>query len=149
MNITSTANQVRAMTAGLAAAAWIASSAALLANPAIEASADSLVHWKYDLSADDNALLDSIEKGCFQYFWKEVGSPAKLAKDKTTDTVCSIAAVGFQLSSLPVGVERGWITRPEGEQRAITVLKSLVERRDNKKFGIYLHFLDERTGGLP
>ncbi len=29
------------------------------------------------------------------------------------------------------------------------ILRSLVERPDNKKFGIYLHFLDERSGGLP
>jgi hypothetical protein len=60
-----------------------------------------------------------------------------------------VAAVGFQLSSLPIGVERGWITRAEGEQRALTVLRSLVERADNKKFGIYLHFIDSGTGGLP
>jgi hypothetical protein len=29
------------------------------------------------------------------------------------------------------------------------VLRSLVERKDNKKFGIYLHFIDSDTGGLP
>jgi hypothetical protein len=28
-------------------------------------------------------------------------------------------------------------------------LRSLVERKDNKKFGIYLHFIDSGTGGLP
>jgi hypothetical protein len=126
---------------------------ALAAPPAaaekIEAHADSLAAWDYNFSAEDNLLLDAVQKGCFQYLWKEVGEPAKLAKDKTSDTICSIAAVGFQLSSLPIGVERGWITKAEGEERALTVLKSLVERTDNKKFGIYLHFLDERTGGLP
>ena len=77
----------------------------------------------YDFSAEDEACSDEIQHGCFQYFWKEVGEPAKLAKDKTSDTICSIAAVGFQLSSLPIGVERGWITREEGEQRAVTVLQ--------------------------
>ncbi len=118
-------------------------------NIAIEATADSLAARKHDFSDADEALLDEIQRGCFQYFWKEVGEPAKLAKDKTSDTVCSVAAVGFQLSSLPIGVERKWITRDEGAQRAATVLKALVERHDNKKFGIYLHFLDERTGGLP
>jgi hypothetical protein len=115
----------------------------------IEATAESLAAWDQKLSAEDEALLDKIQRGCFEYFWKEVGEPAKLAKDKTSDTICSIAAVGFQLSSLPIGVERGWITRAEGEQRALTVLRSLTERADNKKFGIYLHFIDERHGGLP
>lgn len=115
----------------------------------IVASPESLAAWQYNFSADDEALLDEIQKGCFQYFWKEVGTGACLAKDKTSDTVCSIAAVGFQLAALPIGVERGWITRSEGRARALTVLRALTGRDDNKKFGFYLHFLDERTGGQP
>jgi hypothetical protein len=122
---------------------------AIGAEPKIEASTASLAAWRYHFSTEDEALLDQIQRGCFQYLWKEVGSPAKLAKDKTSDTICSTAAVGFQLSSLPIGVERGWITRSEGQQRALTVLRSLVQRNDNKKFGIYLHFIDSDTGGLP
>jgi hypothetical protein len=117
--------------------------------PAIEASAESRAAWNYELSAADQALLEQVQRGCFQYFWREVGTPAMLAKDKTSDTVCSIAAVGFQLSSLPIAVERGWVSRADGQQRALTVLRSLVDRQDNKKFGIYFHYLDERTGGLP
>src|SRR5262245_36746766 len=76
-----------------------------IAEPAIAPNADSLAAWNYKLSADDEALLDAIQRGCFQYFWKEVGRPAMLAKDKTSDTICSVAAVGFQLSSVPIGVE--------------------------------------------
>jgi hypothetical protein len=118
-------------------------------EPPIVASPDSLAAWDYKLTADDEALLDKIERGCFQYFWKEVGHPALLARDKSSDTICSTAAVGFQLSSLPIGVQRGWITRVEGEQRALTILHALVDRQDNKKYGIYFHFIDEDTGGLP
>ena len=29
------------------------------------------------------------------------------------------------------------------------MLRALTERQDNKKYGIYLHFLDENTGGQP
>ncbi len=115
----------------------------------IVASPESLAARQYKFSDADKKLLDQIQRGCFQYFWKEVGSPAMLAKDKTSDTICSVAAVGFQLSSLPIGVERGWITKAEGEERALTVLRSLIKRTDNKKFGIYLHFIDSGTGGLP
>jgi hypothetical protein len=115
----------------------------------IVATPESLDAWRYKFSPADEALLDEIQRGCFQYFWNEVGSGACLAKDKTSDTVCSIAAVGFQLSALPIGVERGWITREQGRERALTVLRALTRRDDNKKDGIYLHFLDERTGGQP
>lgn len=116
---------------------------------AIEASPESLAAWEVKPAAADEKLLDEIQRGCFQYLWNEVGEPSKLAKDKTSDTICSVAAVGFQLSSLPIGVERGWITRDEAEERAITVLKTLIERDDNKKHGIYLHYVDERHGGHP
>ncbi|MFO0791590.1 MAG: glucoamylase family protein [Pirellulales bacterium] len=119
------------------------------ADEPIAASNDSLASWAHTFSAADETLLNEIQKGCFQYFWKEVGSPALLAKDKTSDVVCSTAAVGFQLSSLPIGVERGWVTREAAAARAKTVLKSLLEREDNKKFGIYLHFINADTGGLP
>jgi len=115
----------------------------------IVASPESLAAWRYEFSPADEELLDEIQRGCFNYFWREVGSPACLAKDKTSDTVCSVAAVGFQLSSLPIGVERGWITREEGHTRALTALRALTARKDNKKFGIYLHFVDENTGGQP
>src|SRR5215211_6066103 len=108
----------------------------------IEPSAESRSAWRYNFSEADVSLLDEIQRGCFKYFWNEVGRPAMLAKDKASDSICSIAAVGFQLSSLPIGVKRGWITRAEGEERAITVLRALLGRTDNKKFGIYLHYLD-------
>src|SRR4051812_25253901 len=119
------------------------------AESRIVASSASLAAWQYHFSPDDAALLDKIQRGCFEYFWNEVGNPAKLAKDKTSDTICSTAAVGLQLSSIPIGVERGWISLADGQQRALTVLRSLVGRTDNKKFGIYLHFVDSGTGGLP
>lgn len=102
----------------------------------------------YRFTAADEKLLDEIQRGCFDYFWKEVGEPAKLAKDRKLAPVSSIAAVGFQLAALPIGVERGWISRQQGEERAITVLRALLERTDNKRHGIYLHFPDHNTGGM-
>src|SRR6478609_10765271 len=130
----------------LLASAWAEGPSA---EAPIRASGASVAAWNYRFSPEDEAFLNEIEHGCFQYLWKEVGSPAKLAKDKTSDTICSTAAVGFQLSSLPIGIKRGWITQAEGEERALTVLRALVERKDNKKFGIYFHFIDSDTGGLP
>lgn len=114
----------------------------------IRASEPGKTPGKYPFSASDEKLLDEIQYGCFQYFWKEVGQPAQLAKDRLLAPVSSIAAVGFQLAALPIGVERGWITRVEGEQRAATVLRALVERADNKRHGMYLHFPDHNTGGM-
>ena len=103
---------------------------------------------QYALTDADQTLLNEIEYGCFRFFWDEVGTPAGLVRDRKLAPVSSIAAIGFQLSSLPVGVERGWITREAGATRATTVLKALIHRDDNKKFGVYLHYPDLNTGGL-
>lgn len=101
----------------------------------------------YRFTSEDEAQLDEIQRACFEYFWREVGTPACLAKDRKKGPVASIAAVGFQLSALPIGVERKWITRAEGEQRALTVLRALTARSDNKRWGMYMHFPDQNTAG--
>ncbi|MHC4089178.1 MAG: hypothetical protein ACYSVY_02685, partial [Planctomycetota bacterium] len=107
---------------------------------------DQAVPPSFQWSAADDALLDEVQRACFLYFWQEVGA-AGLVKDRKKAPVSSIAAVGFQLSALPIGVERGWISREQGQRRATDVLRTLIERKDNKKFGLYYHFLDYDTGG--
>lgn len=99
-------------------------------------------------SADEERLLDAVQRGCFDYFWREVLPPAYVARDRFKAPVSSVAAVGFQLSALPIGVERGWITRAEGEARALAVLDALLGRADNRRFGVYLHYVDRQTAGL-
>jgi len=103
---------------------------------------------KAQFNPEQEELLNEIQHGCFLFFWKDVGNPSGLAKDRHKGPVSSVAAVGFQLSSLPIGVERGWITREEGERRARQVLKCLLDRTDNKRAGVYLHYVDLDTGGL-
>ena len=98
-------------------------------------------------SVADESLLDEVQHAAFNYFWNEVGSEAKLAKDRLHAPVASIASVGFQLAALPIGVQRGWISADQGRRRALTVLRSLIERRDNKYRGMYLHFPDHNTAG--
>lgn len=104
---------------------------------------------EYDFTREDKELLTEIQRGCFEFLWKEVGHPVPLVKDRlTNDKVSSLAGVGFQLSALPIGVERAWITKQQGYTRAKTILQAIVDRLDNKKHGIYLHFVDLSTGGM-
>lgn len=102
----------------------------------------------YSFTRIDERLLDEIQRGCFQFLWKEVGAKSGLVKDRRLADVCSVAGVGFQLSSLPVGIERGWITRQQGEARAMSILQTLMAGVDNRKFGVFLHFVDLETGGI-
>lgn len=117
--------------------------------PNIVRSDDTTAALSFGFSEVQQQLLEEIQHGCFQFLWKEVGSPTPLVKDRLTDDrVSSLAGVGFQLSALPIGVERGWITRQQGQQRAEAILNAIVPRTDNKKFGIYLHYVDPNTGGM-
>lgn len=125
------------------AASWAQAS-----RPAVLPSEESRRAALYRFSDEDERLLDQIQRGCFNYFWQEVGSPALLVKDRLKAPCASIAAVGFQLSSLPIGVERGWCSRDDARRRAETILRSLIERDDNKYRGMYAHFPDHHTAGV-
>jgi hypothetical protein len=103
---------------------------------------------EYRFSAEDERLLEEIQRGCFQYLWNEVHPASGLVRDRRYAAVCSVAGVGFQLSSLPIGVERGWITRQQGQDRALSVLRTLSGRDDVRKFGVFLHFVDLESGGV-
>ncbi len=102
----------------------------------------------YEFSESDEQLLDQIQHGCFNYLWNEVGVPARLAKDRRFTPVASMAGVGFQLASLPIGVERGWITREQGEERALTILRSLRDAPTNRRHGVFLHFVNPDNGNI-
>jgi len=68
----------------------------------------------------DNALLDSVQKRTFKYFW-DYGHPVSgLARDKTNTSElddCSIGGTGFGILCIPVAANRNFITRAEGLAR--------------------------------
>ncbi len=136
----------------LLSVAWIglggAAGPAQPVSEAIVAGPDGDRVLQYRFCPADEALLDEVQYACFRYFWDQVGRPAELVKDRLKAPVSSIAAVGFQLAALPIGVERGWISHADGQRRAQTVLRSLLARDDNSRFGVYIHFPDMDTAGL-
>jgi hypothetical protein len=103
---------------------------------------------EYDFSREDETFLETIQHGCFQYLWHEVHPTSYLVQDRREAPVCSIAGVGYQLAALPIAVERGWITREQAVVRAERILTVLTARDDNRKFGVFLHFMDLRTAGI-
>ena len=98
-------------------------------------------------------ILDLEAKGCFDFFWNEVcteGEGYGLIKDNTSKfeshvNIASVASVGFGLSAIIIGVERGWITYKEGEERALGTLKTLYNNVGQVS-GFFNHFVDMRNG---
>ncbi len=80
--------------------------------------------------AQDERLLDLVERRTFDYFW-ELTNPANgLVPDRwPTPSFSSVAAVGFGLTAYPVGVERGYVTREAARERVRATLRFLAPRR--------------------
>ena len=69
-------------------------------------------------------MLEKIQRCAFAYFLHETNRANGLVLDKTcADWPASIAAVGLALTTYPVGVERGFISRAEAAERTLTTLR--------------------------
>jgi hypothetical protein len=97
--------------------------------------------------------LDQLQRAAFNYFLQTVNPANGLIADTSREnSPCSIGVVGFALSTYPVAVERGWMTRAEAIERALATLRFF---RDSDQSGgpeasgfkgFYYHFLDMQTG---
>ncbi|MBX5163580.1 MULTISPECIES: glucoamylase family protein [unclassified Rhizobium] len=101
----------------------------------------------------DAALVDRLQHSAFKYFLKYSNPENGLVADTSIGGVpASIAAVGFALSSYPVGVERCWISRAEAAERTVNTLRFFAgarqgeERHATGHRGFFYHFLHMDTG---
>jgi len=99
------------------------------------------------LALDDDALLDAVARATFDFFWYEANPDTGLIKDRSTpSSAASIASVGFGLAAIPIGIERGWISRDEGYARALTTLQTFANGGVEGTHGFFFHFVDAQTG---
>ncbi|MEO1129445.1 MAG: glucoamylase family protein [Planctomycetota bacterium] len=108
---------------------------------------DDVPRPPFDFTAADAALLDQVQLGAFRTMWRTCHPETGMVLDRSDATVVNVAGVGFQLSAICVGIERDWITREEGRARTLLILRSLRDHPDNRKEGMYYHFVDPKTGG--
>lgn len=96
-------------------------------------------------------ILELESKGCFNFFWSEANTNPNslgygLIRDNTRDrNMASIASVGFGLTAIVIGVERGWITYEEGYKRVKGTLETLLNNVDQIN-GFFYHFIDINSG---
>ncbi len=101
----------------------------------------------------DDALLDRLQRGAFDYFRQAYNPRNGLVADTTREGApCSIAVIGFALSVYPVGVERGWMQRADAVERTLLTLRFLLASDQSGSIratgyrGFYFHFLDMGSG---
>ena len=103
--------------------------------------------------ADDDAFLEYLQQVHFDYFWYLANPKNGLVPDRSaTGAASSIAAVGFGLSAIPIGIDHGWISRQQGAARVRTTLRTFLEGpQGTAKSGTigykgwFYHFLDMKT----
>ncbi len=125
-----------------------------LTAPAAESLPSSTVSAVPHEFASDDEFLDYVQRTHFAYFWYGANPANGLVPDRIpAASPCSIAAVGFGLSAIGIGIDHGWIARTQGVSRVRTTLKTFLETPQGTNSsgvigyrGWFYHFLDMRTG---
>jgi hypothetical protein len=106
------------------------------------------------LYAANAALLDDLSERSFRFFWDTANPANGLVPDRyPTPSFSSIAAVGFGLTAITIGVERGYITREQARQRVLATLRFFRNAPQGPDaqgmsgyHGFFYHFLDMKSG---
>ena len=94
----------------------------------------------------DEELLTLVQEQTFKYFWDYAHPVSGLARERlgSGDTVTS-GGSGFGVMTIPVGIERGFITRSEGAERMAVIVDFLLNKAE-RFHGAFSHWLDGATG---
>ena len=97
---------------------------------------------------DYDKFLDSVEKRVFHFFLDTTNPETGLTLNTTENcSPATNAASGFMLSALPIGVERGWISRDKAYAMALKTLKLYDTMESNHGF-TYHYFNVQNCGRM-
>jgi hypothetical protein len=103
------------------------------------------------LSAEDDQLLNDLEKASILFFWEQGSSNTGMVKDRCNvhtnnqGGAASIAATGFGLTALCIGEQRGFIPSADALERVFATLRFLWKKLPNHR-GFFYHFANPETG---
>jgi hypothetical protein len=94
----------------------------------------------------DNALLDKVQQQTFKYFWDFAHPVSGLARERNTsgETVTS-GGSGFGIMTIPVAINRNFITRAEGLARMQKIV-GFLKNTAQKFHGAFPHWLNGTSG---
>ena len=123
----------------------------LATSTALRATAGPSSRAGMALAAEDDALLDAIEKASFLYFWEQSHPRTGLVKDRCkvngsdNGIVANIAATGFGLTALCLGEKRGWVSYANARERVVITLSFLARRMPTHR-GFFFHWANINSG---
>ncbi len=102
-------------------------------------------------SDSDDALLEALEALNFLYFWEQANPDTGIVRDRCNvrsldkSDLGSIAATGFGLTALCIGVKRGFVSFAEARGRALNALRFLSRKLPHHR-GFFYHWASINTG---
>jgi hypothetical protein len=103
------------------------------------------------LTESDDQFLEDLEHASFGYFWEQANPETGIVRDRCNaikpsgSDLGSIAAVGFGLTALCIGDERGWVSHNEAKQRVLNTMRFLWKKMPNHR-GFFYHWANINTG---
>ncbi len=93
----------------------------------------------------DEDLLTLVQEQTFRYFWDFAHPSSGLARERNSSgDIVTSGGSGFGIMTIPVGIERGFITRKEGVERIEKIVDFLTAAE--RFHGAWPHWLDGVTG---
>jgi hypothetical protein len=101
--------------------------------------------YKFPVVSDDS-LLTLVQKQTFRYFWDYAHPVSGLARERlgSGETVTS-GGSGFGIMTIPIAIERGFITREQGFERMNTIVNFLNTKAE-RFHGVFPHWLNGTSG---
>ena len=107
----------------------------------------------YQLTMEDEMMLDSLQAYTFKFFENEHDIEKGIVKDRAASWApASIASTGFGLASFAIGAERNYISRTEAARITLNIMRffaNSVQSADTNATGykgFYYHFLRLNDG---
>ena len=108
-----------------------------------------------DVTISDEALLDSVQRRTFNYFWDGAEPTSGMARERyhedgiyplNDENTVTSGGSGFGIMAIIAGIDRGYVTKEQGLERMDKIV-SFLERAD-RFHGVYPHWWDGPTGKM-
>jgi hypothetical protein len=98
----------------------------------------------------DEALMDTVQRSSFRYFWDFAHPVSGMARERSNLTfgygneVVTTGGTGFGVMAIVVAVERGWVGRDTAARHLLKMVNFLLKA--DHYHGIFPHWLNGETG---
>jgi hypothetical protein len=106
--------------------------------------------FKPVMGLSNEALMDTVQRGSFRYFWDFAHPVSGMARERSNLTfgygheVVTTGGTGFGVMAIVVAVERGWVGRDTAAKHLLKMVNFLLKA--DHYHGIFPHWLNGETG---